>query len=256
VKRVYTARCRAGFLTISVAHSPQRLNEYRTGAPGCMASGAANTVCTDRARQMRMGVWTSDGSPSPSGIGREASQAAHFNPRHSWQDVGMSRHAQIPPTETTKPLKVRRAQWMLVSLSLAASPVLAEETGMLSLSSHQADARAAHSASTNQTSMFGRAQPRTDLCDPDALALFDRLDRDSDGRLTRADIRRREAGRDRVRVVASNRHTLRFDLDGDGMATRQEAVSASSCASLTRQDHMPPADDASRNARDFERPAD
>jgi len=101
-----------------------------------------------------------------------------------------------------------------------------------------------------------RYRSATCLADTQAIVLFDRLDRDSDGRLTRADSRRREAGRDRIRVIASDRHTPRFDLDGDGIATRQEVVAASSCASLMRQGQMQTADEASRNAQDGERPAD
>lgn len=104
--------------------------------------------------------------------------------------------------------------------------------------------------------MLGQPRYGTCLHDPQALVLFDRLDRDSDGRLTRADIRRREAGRDRVRVIARDRHTPRLDLDGDGLATRQEVVTASSCPGLMRYGQMPIGEQSAHNLEGNERPAD
>ena len=104
--------------------------------------------------------------------------------------------------------------------------------------------------------MLGQPHSGTCLKNPEALVLFDRLDRDSDGRLTRADIRRREAGRDRVRVIAPDRHTLRFDLDGDGLATRQEVVAASSCPGLMQYGRMPIGEQSAHNLEGRERPAD
>lgn len=258
MKRVHPARCRTGFLSISVALSPRRLNDDRTGATGCVAFGAADALGTDSGRQMSMNVWTRDGSPSPSGIGREASQAAHINPRQFCQGVGMSTHARTPLSKMIRRLGVRSAQLTFMSLSLAASPVAADGRAGPGPSSFQVDQT--DSASTPMqdypTNTTERHRSATCLVDTQALVLFDRLDRDSDGRLTRADSRRREAGRDRIRVVAPDRHTLRFDLDGDGIATREEVVEGSSCASLLQRDQMPTADEASRNSQDRERFAD
>lgn len=205
-----------------------------------------------------MNVWTRDGSPSPSGIGREASQAAHFNPRHFCQGVVMSTHARTPLSKMIRRLGVRSAQLTFVSLSLAASPVAADGRAGPGPSSFQVDRTDSASLPMQEdpSNTTERYRSATCLADTQAIVLFDRLDRDSDGRLTRADSRRREAGRDRIRVIASDRHTPRFDLDGDGIATRQEVVAASSCASLMRQGQMQTADEASRNAQDGERPAD
>jgi EF hand len=65
------------------------------------------------------------------------------------------------------------------------------------------------------------------------VASFDRLDRNGDGRLTREDTRRLQARRDRATLIGQDRHILRFDLDRDGRATRQELLSAASCGDST-----------------------
>ncbi len=245
-------------MPISVSLCPPLLNDCRSGATGCLAFGAANAVCPDRARQMRRGVRTSDASPSPSGIGRAASQVAHVNPRLSRQGLNMSRQARLLPAVLARPLRGRSVPWLLVCLSLVASPVLAEGKVSPGPSSRQADetVRASYPIPGNQAGTLDQPRSGTCLNHPQALVLFDRLDRDSDGRLTRADIRRREAGRDRVRVVAPDRHTARFDLDGDGLATRQEVVTASSCPGLMRYGQMPIGEQSAHNLEGRERPAD
>lgn len=154
----------------------------------------------------------------------------------------MSIHVRTSHSKLIKRLVKRSAQSIIVGLSVVSSPAVADGWPGPGPSSLQVDQTTSASA--------------TCLADSQAIVVFDRLDRDSDGRLTRTDIRRREAGRDRVRVVAPDRHTQRFDLDGDGMATRQEAVAASSCALLRYQGQTQALDNASRNSRDGERPAD
>ena len=180
-----------------------------------------------------------------------------MNPRHFCQGVGMSTHARTL-SKLIKRLGVRSAQLTLVSLSLVASPVAADGRAGPGPSSLQVDQTVSASPQMQDYQTNTTVRPRFATCLPDTqvLVLFDRLDRDSDGQLTRTDIRRREAGRDRIRVVASDRHALRFDLDGDGIATRQEVVEASSCASLLQRGQMPTSDEASRIAQDRERPAD
>ena len=214
-------------------------------------SPSAPTTSTDV-----QGRQTQEAGPSPYGIGRKASQAAHMNPGHFCQGVGMSRNARTPISIMIRRLGVRSAQLTLVSLSLVASPVAADGRAGPGPSSLQVNGTVSASPQMQDNPTNTTVQPRSPTClaDPRAIVVFDRLDRDSDGRLTRADSRRREAGRDRIRVIASDRHSSRFDLDGDGIATRQEVVAASSCASLMRQGQMPTADKVSRHAQDHESP--
>ena len=207
---------------------------------------------------MRRGPSINGAVTSPSGIGREASQAAHIKRRHFCQGVGMSKRARIPLTGFIRHLSVRGTRWILVSLSLAASPVAAHGSAAAGPSSRQVDQTVSASPRTQENQTNTPDQPRSGVCltDTRALVVFDRLDRDGDGRLTRADIRRREAGRDRIRVIAPDRHTPRFDLNGDGVATRQEVVTTSPCPGLMREGRMPTAAGSSHNLEDHERPAD
>lgn len=218
---------------------------------------AQPTRSAGRALQMRRGPSINGNVNSPSGIGREASQAAHINRRHFCQCVSMSERARIPLTGFIRRLSARSARWILVSLSLAASPVAAESAA-LGPSSRQNDQTVSASPRTQENQTNTPDQPRSSVCltDTRALVVFDRLDRDGDGRLTRADIRRREAGRDRIRVIAPDRHTPRFDLNGDGVATRQEVVTTLPCPGLMPEGQMPTAAGSSHNLEDHERPAD
>lgn len=181
-----------------------------------------------------------------------------MNAGHFCQGVGMATHARTPLSIMIRRLGVRSAQLTLVSLSLVASPVAADGRAGRGPSSLQVDGTVGASPQMQDDPTNTTVQPRSPTClaDPRALVMFDRLDRDSDGRLTRADSRQREPGRDRIRVVAPDRHTPRFDLDGDGLATRQEVATASSCASPAQRGPIPIADEASRIAHDRERPAD
>lgn len=181
-----------------------------------------------------------------------------MNPGHFCQGVGKSRNPRTPLSIMIRRLGVRSAQLTLVGISLVASPVAADGRAGPGPSSLQVDQTVSASPQMQDDPTNATVRRRSATCLPDTqvLVVFDRLDRDSDGRLTRTDIRRREAGRDRIRVVAPDRHTPRFDLDGDGIATRQEVVAASSCASLMQRGQMPTANEASRNAQDHERPAD
>lgn len=181
-----------------------------------------------------------------------------MNPGHFGQGVGMSRNPRTPLSVMISRLGVRSAQLTLVSISLVASPVAADGRAGPGPSSLQVNGTVRASPQMQDNPTNTTVQPRSPTClaDPRAIVVFDRLDRDSDGRLTRADSRRREAGRDRIRVVAPDRHTSRFDLDGDGLATRQEVATASSCASPAQRGPIPIADEATRIAHDRERPAD
>jgi hypothetical protein len=69
-----------------------------------------------------------------------------------------------------------------------------------------------------------RAQPDATICvgRAEALARFDRLDRDGDGRLTTTDMRRRDMRRDRHRLARTDPLAAPLDIDGDGNATRRE----------------------------------
>lgn len=179
-----------------------------------------------------------------------------MNSRHFCQGVGMSTRTQTL-SELIGRRDVRHAQLILASLSMVASPATADGRAGPNPPSLRVDPTVSASPTLQDHPTNTTQRPSSATCFPDTqmLVLFDRLDRDSDGRLTRTDIRRREAGRDRIRVVAPDRHT-RLDLDGNGIATRQEVIAASSCASLMRQDHMQPADEALSSAQTRVRPAD
>ena len=160
------------------------------------------------------------------------------------QGFGMPRYARISPKRGIRRLGLRRLHLLLVGLSLGAFPVAAEERD-------KSGPPGRHIYQTvsedNQTRAPVQSRSTSCLTDAEILALFDRLDRDGDGRLTRADSRRREVGRDRIRVVAPDRHTLRFDLDGDGVATRREVVTAPSCVVPLRRGQMRIAEESVRN---------
>lgn len=71
----------------------------------------------------------------------------------------------------------------------------------------------------------------------EALAHFDRLDRNRDGTLTTVDLRRREIRRDRPRIALTDRLAQRLDLNGDGRAERQELLSLWPCPGRTSATH-------------------
>lgn len=158
-----------------------------------------------------------------------------YTPVQFWQGFGMPEYARILPKRGIRRLSQRRSYLLLVGLSLGAFPVAAEERSTSGPSGR-------HIYQTvgvdNQTRAPVQSRSTSCLTDAEILALFDRLDRDRDGQLTRADSRRREVGRDRIRLVAPDRHTLRFDLDGDGVATRREVVTAPSCVVPLRRGEM------------------
>lgn len=144
----------------------------------------------------------------------------------------MSGYAQKSPKRGIRRLGLRRLHLLLVGLSLGAFPVAAEER-----STSGPPGRHIYQTASEDNRTRAPVQSRSAGCltDAEILAWFDRLDRDRDGQLTRADSRRREVGRDRIRVVAPDRRTPRFDLDGDGVATRREVVTAPSCVVAVRQ---------------------
>lgn len=81
------------------------------------------------------------------------------------------------------------------------------------------------------------ATPTTASCADPRLsgATFDRLDRDGDGVLTRADTRRRWMGRARANRAGVDPVLHRLDRDGDGRVSRAEiAANPSACPADAR----------------------